>query len=92
MMEVYRLTNREAFHQYIRKIAEKQIASIESMSDEDLVQHAIESKGFGVHIDAGNNISYFKAMTAGMPIGPKSAVLDWFKKEAPDQIRWDNLV
>lgn len=86
------MTNREALNQYIRKIAEKQIAYIENMSDEDLIQRSIEVEHFGVHINIGDKISYFKAMTAGMPVGSKDKVLSWFKEPAPETIPWDKIL
>lgn len=86
------MTNREAFNQYIRKIAEKQIACMESMSDDALVQYTIDHYGYGIHINIGDKLAYFKAMTAGIPVGPKERVISWLDEEAKPDIPWEKML
>ena len=86
------MTNREAFNEYIRKIAERQISYMEGMSDDELLQYTIDHRDYGVRINIGDKLCYFKAMVAGMPVGNKQIVSDWFKHEAPQDIPWEKML
>jgi len=86
------VTNRETFNQYIRMVAEKQISFMENMSDEELIQRTIECRDYGVHIKVGDKLSYFKAMTAGMPVGDRQTVAVWLAEESGESIPWDKIL
>ena len=86
------MTNREAFNQYIRMVVERQITYMENMSDEELVQYCIDVPGYNIETNIGDMISYFKAMTNGVPVGLKDRVVAWFKEEAPERIEWERML
>lgn len=86
------MTNREAFNQYIRKIAEKQIQFVESMDDAALVNYTINHPDFRIHIMPGDKLAYFKCMLAGIPVGNKEQVIAWLSEEAKEDIPWENLL
>ena len=86
------MTNREAFNQYIRMTVEKQIRYMEAMTDVELVQYCIDVPGYHIEANIGNKLSYFKAMTAGMPVGPKDKVVTWLNEEAPETIPWEKML
>lgn len=85
------MTNREAYNQCIRKLAEQQIAYMESMSDAELVD-CVHLHPYSVNIDLGAKLAYFKAMIAGTPIGSASAMTAWLSEEAPDTIPWPSIL
>lgn len=86
------MTNREAFNQYIRMNVEKQIRYMEAMSDKELVQYTIDHRDYRIAANIGNKLSYFKAITAGMPVGSKDEVIDWLDEEAPETIPWEKML
>ena len=86
------MTNREAFNQYIRMNVENQIRYMEAMSDEKLVQYTIDHRDYRIAANIGNKLSYFKAMTAGMPVGSKDEVVTWLDDEAPETIPWEKML
>ena len=86
------MTNRETFNQYVRMVAEKQISFMENMSDEELIQRTIDCRDYGVHIKVGDKLSYFKAMTGGMPVGDKAAVASWLTEESGENIPWNKML
>lgn len=86
------MTNREAFNQFIRMNAEKQIRHMEAMADGEMVRYTIAYRDYGVHVNIGDKLCYFKAMTAGMPVGNAAAVTEWLAQEAPENINWDNMI
>ena len=90
--EGYPLTNREAFNQFIRMDVERQIRFMENIEDEELVKFTIDHPGYHIETNIGDKLSYFKAMTAGMPVGPKDRVIAWFKEEAPEKIEWERIL
>ena len=84
------MTNREAYNQYIRKLAEQQIAYMERMSDAELVE-CTHLRPYSVRI-IGAKLAYFKAMTAGTPVGSASSITAWLAEEAPDSIPWSDML
>lgn len=86
------MTNREAFNQFIRMEVEKQIDFMERIDDDELVNITIDHPGYHIETNIGNKLSYFKAMTAGMPVGSKETVIEWLGEEAPENIPWEKVL
>jgi len=86
------MTNREAFNQLIRMDVERQIRFMEGIKDEELVQITIDHPGYHIETNIGDKLSCFKAMTGGMPVGDKSAVAEWLRGEARDDIQWEKML
>ena len=79
------MTNREAFNRYIREKAEEQIAYMERMSDEELVDYTIKVPGYHVEVKIGDELCYFKLLNTPAPIGSKKVVTEWLGQEFSDK-------
>lgn len=86
------MTNREAFNQFIRMEAEKQIRYMENMSDDALVQYTIDHRDYHIGVNIGDKLCYFKAMTGDMPVGPKVRVVHWLGEDAQENIPWEEML
>lgn len=91
------MTYRDAFNAYLRKLADQQLSYIESMSDADLVSYTTDHPDFGVRIQAGDKLAYFKCMTAGTPVGSASDLSTWLSQQInatpwDKGIPWDKIL
>lgn len=86
------MKNREAFNKYLDLVVQRQLKFVQQQSDEDLIQCTIENRDYGIHVDIGGKLSYFKAMTAGMPVGNKDTVAAWLEEEASPDIPWEKML
>ena len=73
------MTNREAFNKFFRESIEAQIAYMESMSNEELVDYTIKVPGYHVEANVGDMIINFKiGKCNATPIGNRDEIVSWF--------------
>lgn len=78
------MTNREKFNQYIREELNRKIAYFESLSDEKLVEYVVNDAKISVSV--GEELKYFKATMAGLPIGTTNDVKSWLREENEKEV------
>lgn len=78
------MTNREKFNQYIREELDRKTIYFENLSNEELIDYAVNCAEISVSI--GKELNYFKATEAGLPIGTTHDVQSWLGEESRKEI------
>lgn len=75
------MTNREAYNRFIRERVEEQLAYMESMSNEELVDYTVKYPGYHIEVKLGDMLCLFKCNSGKMPVGSSETVASWLNSE-----------
>lgn len=88
------MTNREAYNQFIREKVEEQLAYMENMSNEELVDYTVKYPGYLIEVKLGDMLCLFKCNSGKIPVGGPGTVTTWLNSErtAEEEKRWQDSV
>ena len=88
------MTNREAYNQFIREKVEEQLAYMENMSNEELVDYIVKYPGYHIEVELGDMLCLFKCNSGKIPVGGPGTVTTWLNSErtAEEEKRWQDSV
>lgn len=88
------MTNREAYNQFIREKVEEQLAYMENMSNEELVDYTVKYPGYHIEVKLGDMLCLFKCNSGKIPVGGPGTVTTWLNSErtAEEEKRWQDSV
>lgn len=79
------MTNREAFNLYMTLETSKQLKCMEALDNNVLVCHSSNYLEYGIRVNVGNRLSWFRFKTVGIPVGTKQDVIKWLDEEASEK-------
>ena len=88
------MTNREAYNQFIREKVEEQLAYMENMSNEELVDYTVKYPGYHIEVKLGDMLCLFKCNSGKIPVGGPGTVTTWLNSERTEEEekRWQDSV
>ena len=88
------MTNREAYNHFIREKVEEQLAYMENMSNEELVDYTVKYPDYHIEVKLGNMLCLFKCNSGKIPVGGPGTVTSWLNSErtAEEEKRWQDSV
>lgn len=84
------MTNREAYNRFIREKVEEQLAYMENMSNEELVDYTVKYPGYHIEVKLGDMLCLFKCNSGKIPVGGPGTVTTWLNSErtAEEEKAW----
>lgn len=79
------MTNREAYNQFIREKVEEQLAYMENMSNEELVDYTVKYPGYHIEVNLRDMLCLFKCNSGKMPVGSSETVASWLDSERTEE-------
>ena len=75
------MTNRDAFNKYIRDELENKIRCVESMSNEELVDHVWKYTGYRIESRVGDELCYYQVTETKQSCFGREQMKEWLSSE-----------
>lgn len=79
------MKNRESYNRFIWEKVEEQLAYMENMSNEELVDYTVKYPGYHIEVNLGDMLCLFKCNSGKPPVGSSETVASWLDSERTEE-------